>query len=729
MTTKKDHDLGLEDLGNLIDFSQVDNADFDIDNFDSVMDEVYKEEEEQQQQQQKLLPKKKSNKPNPPSYDQIINDVYESEKEFICSSSSNGASPSYNASSGIACSNSSTFGHYSSSDSYKSSPAYNPMNRDHMSPPTVYCETNAASVSPNLCQYSPPNTRVRKVATYRHVNNQQQQQQQQNQLKIAHENNSIVTVDGVDYKVIKTVQQQQHQIQLPTIKLEAPDILPTATVYLDKNQPPIKAKPGQIIHFTNGNGIQHLEVPLHQGRGVKSHIIHTANLPEINNSSNNFDLDLQFDSDAYADSIIDKVCGLSNVGQNVAKRARMDQTVIDVDHDLLTIESDTDSLMTTTTTKTGKPKGRPPKQAKEISEEEYEILRQEGLDPSKFIPGRLTKTQEKDLKRVRRKIRNKKSAHESRKRKKVHLETLEQRYKIINDENLRLKTKVKILSKENAGLRKQISKLKAFISAASQRTAQATTCVMLLVLSLAFFLAPKSGPLSILNSKNSSLQRSLDKWRSNDAKANSDGTNIFLSRRILSLYDKDGNELPEPIINEPSLEDLNRFRLDDEDEIPKNNNNNQNIKIKTEYVEQKENFKASQMNLRKRIKREVISDDQRSESGVNSDTSEEMMRAEALKSSGGEEEKFVEDFILEEDVLPESLPEFWQSIQPKTSKFFEISPKFSLSPNLSSVLQFKNLVVRHFSGNSEKNSSMLATEIGEESNFESIPRIAFKKDL
>merc|ERR1712048_875878 len=266
------------------------------------------------------------------------------------------------------------------------------------------------------------------------------------------------------------------------------------------------------------------------------------------------------------------------------------------------------------------------------------------------------------------------------------------------------------------------------ISAASQRTAQATTCVMLLVLSLAFFLAPKSGPLSILNSKNSSLQRSLDKWRSSDGgKANSDGTNIFLSRRILSLYDKDGNELPEPIINEPSLEDLNRFRLDDEDEIPKNNNNNQNIKVKTEYVEQKENFKASQMNLRKRIKREVISDDQRSESGVNSDTSEEMMRAEALKSSGGlsEEDKF-EDL---EDVLPESLPEFWQSIQPKTSKFFEISPKFSLSPNLSSVLQFKNLVVRHFSGNSEKNSGTEIKIKKEPMIIESLPRIAFKKDL
>merc|ERR1712071_101792 len=105
-------------------------------------------------------------------------------------------------------------------------------------------------------------------------------------------------------------------------------------------------------------------------------------------------------------------------------------------------------------------------------------------------------------------------------------------------------------------LKGHVAKLKAFISAASQRTAQATTCVMLLVISLAFFLAPNYGPLSLFKNKTDDTSVGI----TGQQERSSEGP-VFVSRRILQLFDDDGNLLDEPIINEPDFE-----KMEDDDE-------------------------------------------------------------------------------------------------------------------------------------------------------------------
>lgn len=105
--------------------------------------------------------------------------------------------------------------------------------------------------------------------------------------------------------------------------------------------------------------------------------------------------------------------------------------------------------------------GRPAK-IKEITQEELELLKLEGNNPKDFQDAKkLNKHQEKILKSIRRKIRNKKSAHESRKRKKAFLETLQQQFDTVNEENKSLKTRIKVLEKENSALSTQVNKLKA----------------------------------------------------------------------------------------------------------------------------------------------------------------------------------------------------------------------------------------------------------------------------
>jgi len=193
----------------------------------------------------------------------------------------------------------------------------------------------------------------------------------------------------------------------------------------------------------------------------------------------------------------------------------------------------------------------------QLSDDEICALKQEGIDPTDYMKGKVwSKVQEKVLKQIRRKIRNKKSAYESRRRKKMIMESMQAQLKEARDENANLKTRVSQLETQNGQLKSHVSKLKAFIAAASQRTAQATTCVMLLVLSLAFFLAPNYGPLAIFKQK-SQAQKELQ-LNAYDRERNP-APPIFVSRRILQLVDDDGNPLEEPIINEP------QFMSDDDD--------------------------------------------------------------------------------------------------------------------------------------------------------------------
>lgn len=94
-----------------------------------------------------------------------------------------------------------------------------------------------------------------------------------------------------------------------------------------------------------------------------------------------------------------------------------------------------------------------------LSEEEKRTLIAEGYP----IPGKLplTKQEEKNLKKIRRKIKNKISAQESRRKKKEYLETLEKQVEAFTQENVDLKKKVDSLENNNRSLIGQLQKLQA----------------------------------------------------------------------------------------------------------------------------------------------------------------------------------------------------------------------------------------------------------------------------
>jgi hypothetical protein len=71
----------------------------------------------------------------------------------------------------------------------------------------------------------------------------------------------------------------------------------------------------------------------------------------------------------------------------------------------------------------------------------------------------LTSEEEKDIRRQRRLIKNRESAHLSRQRRKSHMETLEGQLNAVNEENSRLKAEMESLRRENSGLKEQVGRL------------------------------------------------------------------------------------------------------------------------------------------------------------------------------------------------------------------------------------------------------------------------------
>ncbi|XP_052795349.1 cyclic AMP-responsive element-binding protein 3-like protein 3 isoform X2 [Mya arenaria] len=127
-----------------------------------------------------------------------------------------------------------------------------------------------------------------------------------------------------------------------------------------------------------------------------------------------------------------------------------------------------------------------------LTEEEKDLLAREGVSIPTDMP--LTKEEERSLKSIRRKIRNKVSAKESRKRKMDYVDGLEKRVKKCTHENQSLQKKVETLEKNNMSLMNQLKKLQTIITLKSTRTAQASTCVMVLLLSFAFLVVPNFNP-------------------------------------------------------------------------------------------------------------------------------------------------------------------------------------------------------------------------------------------
>uniref|UniRef100_A0A8C9QNH5 cAMP responsive element binding protein 3 n=1 Tax=Spermophilus dauricus TaxID=99837 RepID=A0A8C9QNH5_SPEDA len=123
-----------------------------------------------------------------------------------------------------------------------------------------------------------------------------------------------------------------------------------------------------------------------------------------------------------------------------------------------------------------------------LTEEEKRLLEKEGLTLPRTLP--LTKMEEQVLKRVRRKIRNKRSAQESRRKKKVYVGGLENRVLKYTAQNLELQNKVQLLEEQNLSLLDQLRKLQAMVIEISNKTSSSSTCVLVLLFSFCLLLVP-----------------------------------------------------------------------------------------------------------------------------------------------------------------------------------------------------------------------------------------------
>ncbi|ERE83218.1 cyclic AMP-responsive element-binding protein 3 [Cricetulus griseus] len=123
-----------------------------------------------------------------------------------------------------------------------------------------------------------------------------------------------------------------------------------------------------------------------------------------------------------------------------------------------------------------------------LTEEEKKLLEKEGLSLPSALP--LTKVEEQVLKRIRRKIRNKRAAQESRKKKKVYVGGLESRVLKYTAQNQELQNKIRILEEQNLSLLDQLKKLQAMVIEIANKTSSGSTCVLVLLFSFCLLLVP-----------------------------------------------------------------------------------------------------------------------------------------------------------------------------------------------------------------------------------------------
>jgi len=126
----------------------------------------------------------------------------------------------------------------------------------------------------------------------------------------------------------------------------------------------------------------------------------------------------------------------------------------------------------------------------ELTEEERRICEREGIKLPSHYP--LSREEERNLKRIRRKIRNKVSAQDSRKRKKEYLDSMEDRVRQCSEENDELHKRIEQLESQNKTLASQLKRLHQIIVSGgfTTRQNQTSTAMMVLLLSTALFLIP-----------------------------------------------------------------------------------------------------------------------------------------------------------------------------------------------------------------------------------------------
>ncbi|NWT46050.1 CR3L3 protein, partial [Chroicocephalus maculipennis] len=111
-----------------------------------------------------------------------------------------------------------------------------------------------------------------------------------------------------------------------------------------------------------------------------------------------------------------------------------------------------------------------------LKEEESQLMEKESV--SLPTGGPMNKAEECLPKKVRRKIRNKQSAQDSRRRKKIYMDGLENRLAVCTAQNHKLRKKVHLLEKQNMSLLKELQKLQALVRRSTTRTTTTRTCTM-----------------------------------------------------------------------------------------------------------------------------------------------------------------------------------------------------------------------------------------------------------
>uniref|UniRef100_A0A8C5NGM5 Cyclic AMP-responsive element-binding protein 3-like protein 3-B n=1 Tax=Gouania willdenowi TaxID=441366 RepID=A0A8C5NGM5_GOUWI len=128
-----------------------------------------------------------------------------------------------------------------------------------------------------------------------------------------------------------------------------------------------------------------------------------------------------------------------------------------------------------------------------LNEDEKRLLAKEGVNLPNKLP--LSKFEERVLKKIRRKIRNKRSAQESRKKKREYVDSLEGRMSAISDHNLELQRKIHNLEETNNVLKEQLSQLQALVPHSSSKpAAHRGACILVLLLSFSLIISSNLQP-------------------------------------------------------------------------------------------------------------------------------------------------------------------------------------------------------------------------------------------
>ncbi|XP_061835797.1 cyclic AMP-responsive element-binding protein 3-like protein 3-B [Nerophis lumbriciformis] len=127
-----------------------------------------------------------------------------------------------------------------------------------------------------------------------------------------------------------------------------------------------------------------------------------------------------------------------------------------------------------------------------LNEDEKKLLAKEGINLPSRLP--LSKLEERVLKKIRRKIRNKRSAQESRKKKREYVDSLEERMSACSAHNLQLQRKIQQLEETNNALLEHLSQLHTMLPTSSNKPTQRGTCLLVLLLSFSLIISSNMKP-------------------------------------------------------------------------------------------------------------------------------------------------------------------------------------------------------------------------------------------